>query len=281
MSTIWSVLPSFFVWGESYSLPIFFTPYLILRGMNTHCRVCNLRFTPDTTADMRLIDTRVHRDEALFPKNEDNIIQDVTFVGANFQNVIPQTQRVQDLDNIITAGRVSSINLKDSLGKPLGLGGRNKNPLDPVFTFDNQRFARLEDRGNALRQDPRIFGLVGALFPFEHKPESEQDVYYLVELNNVNLDSYSSIPNENLVRLNDMTNQGERKNILATLPIGLTDLGRKLTYEPNELNFISIKNSQATNLRNLQVRILHPNYEPVQTFGRSHICLYVKSEKNN
>jgi hypothetical protein len=225
---------------------------------------------------MRLIDNRVHRDEALFPKDEDNIIQDITFVGSNFQNVIPKTGRVADLDNIIRVGRTSSINFDGGLGKALGLGGRNNNPLDPVFTFTNQKFDRLEDRGNALRQDPRLFGLVGALFPFEHKPESEQDVYFLVELNNVNLDSYSSIPNENLARQNDMTNQGERKNILATLPIGLTDLGRKLTYEPNELHFISIKNSQATNLRNLQVRLLHPNYEPVQTYGRSHICLYVK-----
>ena len=255
---------------------IFFTPYLILKGKDTHCRVCNFRFTPDNTMDMRLISHIAKRDEAFFPKNEDNIIQDIDFVAENFQNVIPHTDRAEDLDSIQRQSRKSTITINNELGKPLGLGGRNNNPLDPVFTFTNQTIKRKEDRANTFRQDPRIFGIVGALFPFEHLPLGEQDVYYLVELNNVNLDSYSSIPNENLARQNDMTNQGERKNILATIPIGLTDLGRKLTYEPNELHFISIKNSQATNLRNLQVRILHPNYEPVQTFGRSHICLYVK-----
>ena len=68
---------------------------------------------------------------------------------------------------------------------------------------------------------------------------------------------------------------GERKNIVATIPVENAEFGRMVIYEPNQLNFISIKNSEVTNLRNLQVRILHPDYTPIQTYGKSHICFYV------
>jgi hypothetical protein len=258
---------------------IFFTPYIVFRGKKDRCRINNVLFTPDVNADISVAHNALPRDSPYFPLKNDNTLMDTC--AATFQNVIPQTAQQFDYEfeemiNVDVA--TSSITITDELGEGLGLGSRNKDANDNEYTFINQRFLRQDEDPNFHMIDPRIFGIVGAKFPFQNPPPSSGDDYFLVELNNLNLDSYSSIPNENLVRntYDNRTNQGERKNIVATIPVENQAFGQRVTYEPNELNYIAIKNSETTNLRNLQIRILHPDYTEVETYGRSHVCLYVK-----
>jgi len=263
---------------------IFFTPYLVMRGAEGACRLCNVRFTPDVCMDTSTIIFNAGGDFnvgdsnlAVFPNTHDHVLQRVAVVDNAFQNVIPQVEletfpQLQALNT-----HKSTISFSNELGLGLGLGARNKDPLDEIFRFSKQNLRRYDDdviEGG----DPRKLGIFGWKFDIQNPMPSFGDDYFIVELNNLNLDSYSSIPNFELGKLetNRKANQGERKNIVATIPVGNTAFDSKITYEPNELNFIGIKNSSTANLRNLQVRILHPDYTPIQTYGRTHICLYVK-----
>jgi len=259
---------------------IYFTPYIVFRGDETRCRATNVGFTPDTTADISTITSFLpFKNPPYFNLEHEHTIANRQIVDNQFQNVIPQvaTGYNDDLQDLIDVGMTSTINISNELGEVLGYGSRNNDDTDREFTFSGQRFLRQDEDPSIPAINPRIFGLVGAKFTFQNLPISAGDDYFLVELNNLNLDSYSSIPNENLVRnpVVNRTNQGERKNIVATIPVENQAFGRRITYEPNELHFINIKNSETANLRNLQVRILHPNYTEVETYGRSHICLYV------
>jgi hypothetical protein len=261
---------------------IMFTPYIVMRGASANCRLANVRFTPDTSIDYRILGENLFvKDTSYFPVFNDHVIQDEDLVDSGFQNVIPQVKENQ-FSEFFDQQFTSTVNLSDEIGSALGQGPRNKNNQDKVYRFVNQEIRRYDKRAPIHlvlpNFDPRLYGIFGALFPFQNNLPNSGDDYYLVELNNLNLDSYSSIPNETLARTNNdsRTNQGERKNIVATIPVKDQSFGRRITYEPNEIHFISIKNSETVNLRNLQIRVLHPNYDPVNTYGRSHVCLYVK-----
>ena len=260
---------------------IYFTPYIVFKGKKSNLRLTNCLYTPDLNANIDSITPSFPRDSPYFPLANFNTLQDISIVDNSFQNVIPQVVnefRYNPTEMIEVDAATSSITFSDELGTSLGLGRRNKDVDDAIYTFSNQRILRQDENPNNPLVDPRIFGIVGAKFTFQNPLPSQGDDYYIIEINNLNLDSYSSIPNENLVRqpIDKRANQGERKNIVATIPVRDQPFGRLLVYEPNEIHFVGIKNSETVNLRNLQARILHPDYTEVQTFGRSHICFYVK-----
>lgn len=260
---------------------IYFTPYIVFKGKKSNLRLTNCLYTPDLNANIDSITPSFPRDSPYFPLANFNTLQDISIVDNSFQNVIPQVVNefnYNPTEMIDVDVATSSITFSDELGTSLGLGRRNKDVDDAIYTFSNQRILRQDENPNNPLVDPRIFGIVGANFTFQNPLPSQGDDYYIIEINNLNLDSYSSIPNENLVRqpIDKRANQGERKNIVATIPVRDQPFGRLLVYEPNEIHFIGIKNSETVNLRNLQARILHPDYTEVQTFGRSHICFYVK-----
>jgi len=261
---------------------IYFTPYIVFKGKKSNLRLTNCLYTPDLNANIDAITSTLPRDSPYFPLQNFNTLQDRTIVDNQFQNVIPQVVNefnYNPTEMIDVDVATSSITLSDELGNSLGLGRRNRDENDSIYTFTNQQILRQDEDPNNPLIDPRIFGIVGAKFTFQNALPSQGDDYFILELNNLNLDSYSSIPNENLVRqaIDKRANQGERKNIVATIPVKDQQFGRIISYEPNEIHFIGIKNSETSNLRNLQVRILHPDYTQVQTFGRSHVCFYIKS----
>ena len=70
-----------------------------------------------------------------------------------------------------------------------------------------------------------------------------------------------------------MANRGRRLNILATIP--KNDNSGFLEYEPNELTYIDFDLSQNQVLKNLELRVLNKNLDPLTTFGLSIMTLLI------
>tara|TARA_Y100001972_G_C7644331_1_gene323721 strand:- start:46 stop:1824 length:1779 start_codon:yes stop_codon:yes gene_type:complete len=104
--------------------------------------------------------------------------------------------------------------------------------------------------------------------------------FYIVESQTLPLDSYNAVPDE---RLNPNVNReqalkfplkGERKNILATIPIN--EGAGQVEYETNTPQFIDIKNINETNIRNLKFRILDKNFEELKTANTTNMTILIK-----
>jgi hypothetical protein len=77
---------------------------------------------------------------------------------------------------------------------------------------------------------------------------------YILEIMNINLDSYDS-------------SQKQRKNILSTLI--MADAMDGLTKDDGGVIFLDISNKDAVDLRNIKLRLVDQNYNPVSTTGTS------------
>lgn len=102
--------------------------------------------------------------------------------------------------------------------------------------------------------------------------------FFLVETMSIPLESYNSSRNKtNDSRLTNSnhTTEGARRNILDTIPYSSLTTGH-IEYTPNEMVFIDIKNSNHLNLRNIKLRILDSDLEPVTISGDANITLLIK-----
>ena len=77
---------------------------------------------------------------------------------------------------------------------------------------------------------------------------------YILEILNINLDSYDS-------------SQKQRKNILST--VIMADAMDGLTKDDGGVIFLDISNKDAVDLRNIKLRLVDQNYNPVSTIGTS------------
>lgn len=84
----------------------------------------------------------------------------------------------------------------------------------------------------------------------------------IVEMLNLKLDSYDGLPT-----------QEQRKSILAFVPQGNQD--RITVYEPNNLNFIDLKNKEPLLLRNIKARIVQGDYSAVNLLGQASLVLLI------
>jgi len=84
----------------------------------------------------------------------------------------------------------------------------------------------------------------------------------IVEMLNLKLDSYDGLPT-----------QEQRKSILAFVPQGNQD--RITVYEPNNLNFIDLKNKEPLLLRNIKARIVQGDYSNVNLLGQASLVLLI------
>lgn len=84
----------------------------------------------------------------------------------------------------------------------------------------------------------------------------------LVEMLNLKLDSYDGLPT-----------QEQRKSILAFIPQGNQD--RITVYEPNNLNFINLKNREPILLRNIKARIIQGDYTNINLLGQASLVLLI------
>ena len=48
-----------------------------------------------------------------------------------------------------------------------------------------------------------------------------------------------------------------------------------MQYEPNEIVYIDIKNDTKLNLRNIEMRVLDNNFEPIRIIGEADITLLI------
>ncbi len=85
----------------------------------------------------------------------------------------------------------------------------------------------------------------------------------IVETMNLQLESYDGL-------------EKGRRNILATVPTIENDNG-VIVYEPNNQNFLDIRNQESINLRNLRVRLLFSDLTTCPTVGLNSITVLIKS----
>ena len=93
---------------------------------------------------------------------------------------------------------------------------------------------------------------------------------FIVLLDNIQLKSYDDFDN-------DGYGKGGRKNILGIVP--QSDSDNVVIYEPNNLIFVDIANSNPVNIRNIKARIVKNDYSPVNTSGLSTLSIIIKNDK--
>lgn len=127
---------------------------------------------------------------------------------------------------------------------------------------------------SVIYQDPgiytvRVFDLV-AEDVFRHISHANS---YVIELLNIQLDSYDSF-----------TNNGGRRNILSVIPVTdviLDSTSGIVRYEPHTPSYISLKNKdRQIGIRNITLRILTQDMQPIQTDGLNFITVLIKSISN-
>ncbi len=94
---------------------------------------------------------------------------------------------------------------------------------------------------------------------------------YLIEMLNIKLDSYDSFSPNNV--------GGGRKNILAPIPISEQIIDNQtglVQYEPNTFNFISMNNEFALNLRNIRMRIIDFQHQPILNNGFQSVNIIIR-----
>jgi len=94
---------------------------------------------------------------------------------------------------------------------------------------------------------------------------------YMIEMLNIKLDSYDSFTINNA--------GGGRKSILAPIPVSEQVIDNQtglVQYEPNTLNFISINNEYALNLRNIRMRIIDFQHAPVLNSGFQSVNIIIR-----
>ena len=102
---------------------------------------------------------------------------------------------------------------------------------------------------------------------------------YILETLSLPLLSYnSSIRFTNNIADNRQTDgnrqtSGSRRNILATIPFSSEN--GLVQYEPNEIIYIDIDNNEKMNLRNIELRILDSNFDPIRIIGVADMTLLI------
>ena len=73
---------------------------------------------------------------------------------------------------------------------------------------------------------------------------------------------------------------GSRRNLLTTIPVTETAIvnsaNSRVTYEPNTLDYIAIKNRSDVITRQIRMRLLNARYEPVITAGMAAMTVLIK-----
>lgn len=101
---------------------------------------------------------------------------------------------------------------------------------------------------------------------------------YLVETQTFTLDSYDSYGLSQAER--NANSGGSRRNLLAAILVAEQEIpnssNERVTYEPNTLDYIAIKNKSDIITRQLKMRLLSARYAPVSTAGLAAMTLLIK-----
>ena len=164
----------------------------------------------------------------------------------------------------------SDFRLKVDLAKTLGILNQ-----DESVTAGSAKY--LADIVN-LFEDDSVVNVMGWQIRGDNSYKYFFKDFFLIETMSIPLESYNSSRNKtNDSRLTNSnhTTEGARRNILETIPYSSLASGH-IEYTPNELVYIDIKNSNQLNLRNIKLRILDSDLEPVTISGDANITLLIK-----
>ena len=111
--------------------------------------------------------------------------------------------------------------------------------------------------------------------PFEPGIDSES---YLVDTQTFMLDSFDSYGLSAEER--NANAGGSRRNLLATIPVTETiipnSVNARVTYEPNTLDYIAIKNRSDIITRQIRMRLLNSRYGDVNTAGLAAMTILIR-----
>jgi hypothetical protein len=101
---------------------------------------------------------------------------------------------------------------------------------------------------------------------------------YLVDTQTFMLDSYDSYGLSASER--NANAGGSRRNLLATIPVTETvipnSVNSRVTYEPNTLDYIAIKNRSDIITRQIRMRLLDARYEPITNAGLAAMTILIR-----
>jgi len=285
-------------------------PYIYLRGTNDKIVLDMVRFTPDPFFVSNGQGVFINPvpfgflgppfDEGTAGLNDNVAVaqSDATHEFTRYPEQIPPTQAMRlviaiyyptELGNtVILSGlnrTLPSFAIAGELAEMLGfnkLGDKseiNGTNLVPNSDGSNSNgltytFFQYDDRYNENQGEKG--GISTASFLIEARATSlfDREDSYIVESMTLPLLSYnSSIDRSNTTFQTSIQTNGERKNILMTIPQH-TDSGL-CQYEPNEIVYIDIKNNEKLNIRNLELRVLDNNFQPIRIVGEADMTLLI------
>jgi len=101
---------------------------------------------------------------------------------------------------------------------------------------------------------------------------------YLVDTQTFTLDSYDSYGLSASER--NANAGGSRRNLLATIPVTEVvipnSVNARVSYEPNTLDYIAIKNRSDIITRQIRMRLLDARYEPITTAGLAAMTILIR-----
>ena len=160
-----------------------------------------------------------------------------------------------------------SVRIQDTPAGTLGVVPQpNIGPVVPKLIFQTLEVAQffgfhrktLNRAGDSFGQDERMITA-------RNKFLATQTNTYLVELLNLNLESYDGL-------------KGGRKNILATIPVAekKTDNYGEVGYSANYPNYINLTNKNEISLRNIRARLITDEFDPVVLEGLAQITMLIQ-----
>ena len=142
-------------------------------------------------------------------------------------------------------------------------------PNDPItngegtLIFNSETVAEFLGYDNA-QQGPYLFNEYNFIAQSNFATASIAD-NFIVELQNLNIDSYDGL-------------KQQRKNILYSL--SKSNENGSLHYEVPNLLYIDLLNTNPIILRNIKLRILEPDYTPIEILNRGYVTIVVDSGGN-
>tara|TARA_R110001592_G_scaffold313428_1_gene588823 strand:+ start:2749 stop:4602 length:1854 start_codon:yes stop_codon:yes gene_type:complete len=275
-------------------------PYIYFRGADTQIILDMVRFSPDPfyETEGKAVLSVVDMVNFNGKSNHDNVAvaqQDVTHEFLSFGETAP-TQAMRTTiaiyyptnfgNSVVSpalvipafaiAGDLAEILGFNKLGDKSELNGTNLVPNADGSNSNGLRYLNFvyDDRYNLDEGGKR--GYANTTWVIEARVESlfDRQDSYIVESMTLPLLSYNSaIDRENTTPRRAIQTMGSRKNILATIPQH-TDSGL-CQYEPNEIVYIDIKNDSKLNIRNLELRVLDNNFQPIRIVGEADMTLLI------
>jgi len=265
------------------------TPYIYMRGTKDNIQLDMLRFTPDPyflVNDMNIpISTQ--------PGKCDDVIGYVLQTSAHsFDNSGTITNPISEPIREAVAINYATTDANNLFGNTLGyfpkpslfFGGDLAEVLGLNKTGDNSswnlatRFPLFTYQINQNIDDEPL-NTIGFHIDAPFETLFTKNDSYIVETLSLPLLSYNSsirftnnIANNKQINGNRQT-RGSRRNILATIPF--TDESGLVQYEPNEIVYIDISNNDKINLRNIELRILDANFDPIRIIGLADMTLLI------